>query len=61
MVLERERQIAKEALANGNKPLALTALRRRKYQEGLLSKTDSQLETLEQLVSTVWFIQRHSA
>jgi charged multivesicular body protein 6 len=50
-VLSRERQIAKEALANGNKAQALTALRRRKYQESLLVKTDQQLENLQQLVS----------
>ena len=34
----------------GRKDRALIALRRRKYQEGLLVKTDGQLESLEQLV-----------
>ena len=29
---------------------ALTALRQRKFQEGLLTKTDSQLQTLQELV-----------
>jgi len=33
----------------------MTALRRRKYQQSLLLKTDSQLENLEQLVSTIEF------
>ncbi|KAL8287643.1 hypothetical protein RQP46_003501 [Phenoliferia psychrophenolica] len=54
-VLDREQQIAKEALAAGNKAKALTALRQRKYQETLLSQTDGQLATLQQLVSSIEF------
>lgn len=50
-VLDREHEIAKTHLAAGHKDRALIALRRRKYQESLLAKTDGQLETLEQLVS----------
>jgi hypothetical protein len=49
-ILDRERQLAKDALAAGNKERALLALRRRKYQEQVLVKTDSQLETLQGLV-----------
>ncbi|KAI0004220.1 Snf7 family [Russula compacta] len=55
VVLDREHEIAKQQLAAGHKDRALVALRRRKYQEGLLVKTDSQLEGLEQLVSTIEF------
>lgn len=40
-----------DAVKSGNKSRALIALRRRKYQEGLLQKTDGQLEVLENLVS----------
>jgi charged multivesicular body protein 6 len=47
--LEREHKID---LAAGHKDRALVALRRRKYQEGLLVKTDGQLVALEQLVRT---------
>ncbi|KAG9124983.1 Vacuolar protein sorting-associated protein 20 [Ceratobasidium sp. 392] len=54
-VLDREHTIAKESLANGNKRIALLALRRRKYQESMLQKTDGQLETLENLVSSIEF------
>ena len=43
-------QIAKEQLAAGRKDLALLALRKKKYQEGLLEKTNQQLMNLEQLV-----------
>jgi len=52
MVLDREHEIAKAHLAAGQKDRAMTALRRRKYQQGLLLKTDNQLENLEQLVCT---------
>lgn len=47
--------MARECLARGDKSKALLALRRKKYQETLLAKTDAQLETLEQLTSNVEF------
>src|SRR5271170_3223655 len=55
VLTSRETEIAKEMLAKGDKPRALLALRRKKYQESLLSKTDAQLEQLEQLTSSVEF------
>ncbi|KAJ2897802.1 Charged multivesicular body protein 6 [Zalerion maritima] len=51
----RETEIAKELLSQGDKTRALLALRRKKYQETLLQKTDAQLEQLEKLVSSVEF------
>ena len=51
-ILNLEHEIAKQQLAAGHKDRALIALRRRQYQEGLLTKTDGQLENLEQLVYT---------
>ncbi|KAJ3515273.1 hypothetical protein NLJ89_g1866 [Agrocybe chaxingu] len=54
-VLDREHAIAKAQMAAGHKDRALIALRRRKYQQSLLGKTDEQLENLEQLVSTIEF------
>ncbi|KAI0830614.1 Snf7-domain-containing protein [Trametes gibbosa] len=54
-VLDREHEIAKQQLAAGRKDRALIALRKRKYQESLLVKTDGQLENLEKLVSTIEF------
>ena len=57
-MLDREHEIAKQQLAAGNKDRALSALRRRKYQEGLLVKTDAQLENLEKLVSPYIPIRR---
>lgn len=55
MITDREIAVAKECLARGDKSKALLALRRKKFQESLLAKTDSQLETLEQLTSNVEF------
>ncbi|KAK4122648.1 hypothetical protein N657DRAFT_646362 [Parathielavia appendiculata] len=52
---DKETQIARQMLAKGDKPRALLALRRKKYQESLLAKTDAQLEQLEKLTSSVEF------
>ena len=55
VITNREREIAKECLKNGDKRRALLALRRKKYQESLLAKTDSQLAQLEILTNDVEF------
>jgi charged multivesicular body protein 6 len=55
VLTSRETDIAKQMLAKGDKPRALLALRRKKYQESLLAKTDAQLEQLEKLTSSVEF------
>ncbi|KAI5286058.1 Vacuolar protein sorting-associated protein 20 [Ascosphaera aggregata] len=52
---DRETQIAKQCLANNDKSRALLALRRKKYQQSLLNKTDAQLDQLEKLVHNVEF------
>jgi hypothetical protein len=58
VVVEREMESAKTHLAAGNKQLALLALKKKKYQEGLLSSTSAQLLNLEQLVQLelLWFL-----
>ncbi|KAL9001153.1 MAG: hypothetical protein Q9169_000336 [Polycauliona sp. 2 TL-2023] len=55
VVTDRETAVAKECLARGDRSKALLALRRKKFQESLLARTDSQLETLEQLTSNIEF------
>ena len=55
VITSREREIAKECLSSGDKQRALLALRRKKYQESLLAKTDQQLAQLEALTSDVEF------
>ncbi|KAJ9669441.1 Vacuolar protein sorting-associated protein 20 [Coniosporium apollinis] len=55
VITARETDIAKQCLARGDKQRALLALRRKKYQETLLAKTDAQLAQLEILTSDVEF------
>ena len=55
VLTDRETEVAKECLARNDRRRALLALRRKKYQESLLSKTDGQLAQLEQLVGQVEF------
>ncbi|KAK4111210.1 hypothetical protein N656DRAFT_781038 [Canariomyces notabilis] len=55
LLTDKETAIARQMLAKGDKARALLALRRKKYQESLLAKTDAQLEQLEKLTSSVEF------
>ncbi|XP_055627293.1 charged multivesicular body protein 6 [Toxorhynchites rutilus septentrionalis] len=55
--LEKDRELAKKCLASGRKERAKTLLRKKKYQEKLLSNADSQLETIEKLASDIEFAQ----
>ncbi|KAF2627161.1 charged multivesicular body protein-like protein 6 [Macroventuria anomochaeta] len=55
VLTNHEKAIAKECLAKGDTNRAKLALRRKKYQEGLIQKTDAQLAQLEQLSSDVEF------
>ena len=57
VITDRETEIARECLARGDKSKALLALRRKKFQQSLLAKTDAQLQTLEELTSSVEFAQ----
>lgn len=55
VLTDREKEIAKQCLLKGDTTRAKLALRRKKYQESLLSKTDAQLAQLEVLTSDVEF------
>lgn len=55
VITTREKEIVQECLRKGEKDRALLALRRKKYQESLLSQTDTQLEQLEKLTANVEF------
>ena len=55
VLTDREKEIAKQCLAKGDTKSAKLALRRKKYQETLLSKTDAQLAQLEVLTSDIEF------
>ncbi|KAJ7932514.1 Snf7-domain-containing protein [Mycena leptocephala] len=53
--LKQYQKKASSGLRRVKKDRAVIALRKRKYQQNLLLKTDGQLETLEELVSTIEF------
>ncbi|XP_078048188.1 vacuolar protein sorting 20 [Augochlora pura] len=55
--LENDRLLAKKLIQNGRKDRALLLLRKKKFQEQLLSKTDGQLENLERMVYDIEFAQ----
>lgn len=57
VITDRETEIARQCLKNGDKKKALLALRRKKYQESLLQKTDQQLAQLETLTNDVEFAE----
>ncbi|KAI8081286.1 Snf7-domain-containing protein [Halteromyces radiatus] len=53
LVIEKEIQAAKVSLNQGNKKKALLALKKKKYQEQLLEKTEQQLLNLEELTQSI--------
>ncbi|XP_015175576.1 PREDICTED: charged multivesicular body protein 6-A [Polistes dominula] len=55
--LEKERLLAKKLIHNGQKNRALLLLRKKKFQEQVLSKTDGQLQNLETMVHDIEFAQ----
>ncbi|KAI8575278.1 hypothetical protein K450DRAFT_262580 [Umbelopsis ramanniana AG] len=55
IVADKEVEIAKQSLAQGNKKKALVSLKKKKYQEQLLEKTDAQLMNLEELTNSIEF------
>lgn len=55
--LERDRELARTLLKDGKKDKVRLLLRKKKFQEQLLEKTDGQLENLEHLVHDLEFAQ----
>ncbi|XP_034948584.1 charged multivesicular body protein 6-A [Chelonus insularis] len=55
--IEKDRELAKKLIKNGRKERALSLLRKKKFQEQVLSKTDGQLENLERMVHDLEFAQ----
>ncbi len=63
-VLEREQELAKAALQRGDRKKALVILKKRKFQENLLEKAESQLGNLDEMVTchrTVYCVHQHCA
>ncbi|CAG9763248.1 unnamed protein product [Ceutorhynchus assimilis] len=57
LTLATDRELAKKLLAKGQKDRALLLLKKKRYQEQLLLKTDNQLENLETLSHDIEFAQ----
>uniref|UniRef100_H3D2V3 Charged multivesicular body protein 6 n=2 Tax=Tetraodon nigroviridis TaxID=99883 RepID=H3D2V3_TETNG len=55
--LEKERLLAKRLLADGKKEKALLLLKKKRYQEQLLDKTENQISNLETMVQDLEFAQ----
>ncbi|XP_046998448.1 charged multivesicular body protein 6-A isoform X1 [Schistocerca americana] len=56
-MLEKDRLLARKLLQDGKKERAKLILRKKKFQEQLLEKTDGQLENLQRLVHDLEFAQ----
>lgn len=55
--LEKERNLAKLLLKDGKKEKALLLLKKKRYQDQLLDKTENQISNLEQMVQDIEFMQ----
>ncbi|EMP39299.1 Charged multivesicular body protein 6 [Chelonia mydas] len=55
--LERERAVARQLLRNGKKEKAKLLLKKKRYQEQLLDKTENQISNLERMVQDIEFTQ----
>lgn len=57
LVEQKERELAKQSLAAGNRKRALLFLRKEKFQSQLLEKSFAQLASLEELLESIEFAQ----
>ncbi|XP_053156845.1 charged multivesicular body protein 6 [Hemicordylus capensis] len=55
--LERERTVARQLLKDGKKEKAKLLLKKKRYQEQLLDKTENQISNLEHMVQDIEFTQ----
>jgi len=55
--LDKERQVAKELLKHNKRDKARTLLKKKRYQENLLSQCDGQLDSIQQLIDSLEFAQ----
>uniref|UniRef100_A0A1A7Y2X6 Charged multivesicular body protein 6 n=1 Tax=Iconisemion striatum TaxID=60296 RepID=A0A1A7Y2X6_9TELE len=55
--LEKERALAKQLLKDGKKEKALLLLKKKRYQDQLLDKTENQISNLERMVQDLEFAQ----
>ncbi|CAC5424117.1 CHMP6 [Mytilus coruscus] len=58
--IEKDRNVAKQLLHDGKKDKAKLMLRKKKFQESLLEKTDGQLDNIDRMVTDLEFAQIES-
>ncbi|CAG2229072.1 charged multivesicular body protein 6-A-like [Mytilus galloprovincialis] len=58
--IEKDRNVAKQLLHDGRKDKAKLMLRKKKFQESLLEKTDGQLDNIDRMVTDLEFAQVES-
>lgn len=58
--IEKDRAVAKQLLHDGRKDKAKLMLRKKKFQESLLEKTDGQLDNIDRMVNDLEFAQVES-
>ncbi|EFX76820.1 hypothetical protein DAPPUDRAFT_213835 [Daphnia pulex] len=56
-VIEKDKELARKLLREGKKERAKLLLKKKRYQEQLVEKTDKQLDTVEQLVHDLEYAQ----
>jgi len=57
LVINKEMELARVLLKEGKKKQAILALKKKKYQEQLLTKSENQLSTLQEMIDSVEFSQ----
>ena len=55
--MEKERLLAKQLIKDGRKEKARLLLKKKRYQDNLLTKTDNQLESIDRMIQEVEFAQ----
>ncbi|KAF6732552.1 Charged multivesicular body protein 6 [Oryzias melastigma] len=55
--VDKERLLAKQLLKDGKKEKALVLLKKKRHQDQLLEKTDTQISNLEHMVQDIEFLQ----
>eukprot|EP00731_Ephydatia_muelleri_P029272 Em0020g916a len=55
--LEKEKECAKQLLRDGKKEKAKLLLKKKRYLEGMLTKTDTQLDNLQEMVERIEYAQ----
>jgi len=57
LVINKETELARTLLKEGKKKQAILALKKKKYQEQLLTKSENQLSSLQEMIDSVEFSQ----